>query len=103
MGNERLAELLGSRGVTITALAKMMNCGRTSLNLVLVGERSGKQTWRKLERVLTVEEYRVAKDYADERLPNAEERRQERRRQRTGGAVALLLGAGAKANSLDLQ
>ena len=64
---------LRARGHTITSLSDLMMCGRTHLTLVINGQRSGKQTWRKLALVLTAEEMqllekaRVGRDVVAER------------------------------------
>lgn len=81
--NDKLMGLLAARGIpSILCLAKMLNCGRASLNLVLIGERTGKPTWRKLESILTVEEFKAAKEFSDSRLAELPARIEERKQRK---------------------
>jgi len=66
---QKLWALLKAREIkTIDVLAKVVGCGRGSLNLVLLGERTGIPTWEKLAKKMTVEEFALASEAARERL-----------------------------------
>lgn len=72
MRNKPLHNLLRGRDLTITRLAELVGdgVGRSHLTQVLHGDRDGKQTWPKLARILTHEEYVLAEQYAT-RVRNA--------------------------------
>lgn len=63
---------LRARGHSVTSLSNVMMCGRVHLTLVINGRRSGKQTWRKLELVLTAEEMALLEKAKAERAVVAE-------------------------------
>lgn len=63
---------LRARGHSVTSLSNMMMCGRSHLTLVINGQRSGKQTWRKLALVLTAEELALLERAKGEREVVAE-------------------------------
>jgi hypothetical protein len=69
MRNKPLHTKLRARDLDITKLAKLLNSGqgigRSHLCQVLAGERPGKETWPLLAKVLTHEEYELAREYAD--------------------------------------
>lgn len=67
MINPEFHKLIGQRQLTVCKLAKLATCGRAHLVQVLVGTRQGKYTWDRLARVLTHEEYELAKTFADGR------------------------------------
>lgn len=59
--------MLRRRGLTISSLATTVGCGRSALNRVLLGRRSGSQTWRKLRGVLLANEYDLIARFAASR------------------------------------
>lgn len=75
-GYDRFVALLDARGASVSSLALLLNgrndsgaiIGRTSLAEVLLGKRAGESVWRRLVTVLTEEEYRTVKQFADSRL-----------------------------------
>ena len=52
----------------IPVLAEQISSSRSHLTQVLLGQRKGSRTWDKLKTVLTEEEYKAAKEYADKEL-----------------------------------
>lgn len=62
--NKELSRLLDRRGLNVTLLADRIFAGRCALNRVLNGRRIGRQTWPKLRKVLTDEEFQCAINYA---------------------------------------
>ena len=65
MKNRSLEKLLLLRSFDVTKVAEQIFGGRGHVTRVLLGMRVGTRTWPKLKKVLTPEEYRVAKEYAD--------------------------------------
>jgi len=65
MKNKALEKLLSRRQFDVTKLAAQIFGGRAHVTQVLLGTRSGKATWPKLEKVLTPQEFEVAKAFAD--------------------------------------
>ena len=66
---EEFMRLLRLRnGMTITKLAEAIDVKRGPLNLVLLGHRSGKPTWKKLECALTKKEWDIIRPFAQRRF-----------------------------------
>lgn len=56
---QRFKRLLRERGVTLGKLSVMLDMNRTHLSQVISGKRNGRHTWKRLKRVLTVDEWNV--------------------------------------------
>lgn len=67
MLNPEFNRSLARRGLTGQKLADLILSGRAHLMQVLGGTRAGLYTWRRLARVLTMEEYELAHSFACER------------------------------------
>lgn len=74
MKNVALQKLLCRRQFDVSKLAAQIYSGRAHLTQVLLGQRIGARTWWKLEKVLTPEEYKVAKEYADAEIAKREKK-----------------------------
>jgi len=72
MRNQALQKLLWRRKFTVEKLAEQIFSSRSHVTQVLLGQRRGANTWSKLKRVMTDDEYVLAKDYADAELKNRE-------------------------------
>jgi predicted transcriptional regulator len=64
MTNKILAGMWALRKMNVGLIADQIFSARTAVSQVLSGKRSGKQTWKKLRRVLTEEEYVIAREFA---------------------------------------
>jgi hypothetical protein len=72
MKNRTLQKLLTKRSLDVGKLADQIFSSRSHVTQVLLGQRRGANTWAKLKRVMTEEEYKSAKNYADGELKQRE-------------------------------
>jgi hypothetical protein len=68
MKNRVLQKLLSRRQFDVSKLADQIFAGRAHVTQVLLGQRRGANTWPKLKRVMTDQEYAAAKKFADGEL-----------------------------------
>jgi transcriptional regulator with XRE-family HTH domain len=63
--NQEFCEAIARRGLTLKKLSELAIVGRCHLSQVLNGRRrGGEKTWKLLSRVLTMEEYDLARKHA---------------------------------------